>query len=90
VFVEKLFCLGRVGALIRKRDFYTGIEKRQFAQPRCETLEFEFRRYRENRRVRKKRNQCAGGLFVFDLTDDSEFVRRLALGKSHVIDLAVA
>ena len=31
VFVEKLFYLGRVVALIRKRDFQTRIEKRQFA-----------------------------------------------------------
>src|SRR4029077_18065159 len=90
VFVEKLFCLGRVGALIRKRDLQTGIEKRQFAQPRCETFEFELRRDGENRRVGKKRNQCASCLFVFDLSDDSEFVRRLALGESHMIDLAVA
>src|SRR4029077_8578908 len=78
VFVEKLFYLRGVGTFIRKRDFQTGIEKRQFAQPRCETLKFELRRDGENRWVRQKRDQCAGGLFVFDLADDSQFVRRLA------------
>src|SRR6266496_6699248 len=81
VFVEKLFYLGRVDTLICKRDFQAGIEKRQFAQPRCETLEFELRRDGENRRVRKKRDQCAGGLFVFDFADDSQFVCRLALDR---------
>ena len=90
VFVQESLLLRRVGTLIRKRDLETGIEKRQFAQPRCETLEFELCRDCENRRIRKERNQCASGLFVFDLADNAEFVRRLALGESHVIDLAVA
>src|SRR5205807_7785340 len=67
-----------------------GIEKCQFAKPRCKTLKFELRRDCENYRVREKRNQCASALFVFDLANNSEFVGRFALGESHVVDLAVA
>ena len=89
VFVKEFFFLRRIDALVGKRDFETGIKKCQFAQPRCETLEFKLRRNCENRRVRKEGNQCTGGLFVFDLTDNCEFVGCLALGESHVIDLAV-
>ena len=82
VFVEKPLFLRRVGALVRERDLEAGIEKRQFAQPGCQTLELELGRDREDRRIGKERDQRAGCLFVFDFADDAEFVRRLALART--------
>src|SRR6266536_4164061 len=90
MFVEKLFYLGRVGTLIGQSDFETRIKKCQFAQTRCETLELKLGRNCEDCRIGKERDERPRSLFVFDFADDGEFVRRFALGESHVIDLAVA
>src|SRR4029453_4181192 len=86
---EKSFFLCRVRSLVCERDFQTGIEKCKFAQTRRETLELKLCRDCEDCRIWKKRNEGSSSLFVFDLADNREFVRRFALGESHVIDLAI-
>ena len=82
VLVEKCFLLRRIAALVRERDFETGIKEGQFAQARCQSLEFKFGRDGEDRRIRQKRDQRAGGFFAFDFTDDREFVGRFPLAKA--------
>ena len=57
---------------------------------RGQTLEFKFRRDREDRRVGQKRDQRAGIFLVFDLADDLELLGRFAALEGHVINLAVA
>src|SRR5882762_242425 len=89
IFVKKCFLLRRVDTLVRKRDFQAGIEKRQLAQTRSQAFELKFRGNCEDRRIGQKSDERTGGLFVFDLADDSEFVSRFPFGESHVIDLAV-
>ena len=90
VLVEKRFLLRRVAAFVGERDFQTGIEKRELAQPRGQPLEFKLRRDRENFGIGQERDERAGGLLVFDFADDGELVGRFAFGEGHVIDLAVA
>src|SRR6266516_1659056 len=90
MLIEKCFLFCRIAAFVRESDLETGIEKRQLAQPCREPLKLKFGRDREDRRIGQKRDECSGYLFIFDLTDDSEFVRRFALGKGHMINTAIS
>src|SRR5262249_58231509 len=74
VLVIKAVLLWRIDAFIGERDLQTRIKERQLAEARCQPFEFELARDRENRRVRQKRNECACGLFVVDLSDDRTFL----------------
>src|SRR6266496_4931336 len=89
VFVKKRLLLCRVGTLVCKCDFEAGIKKCQLAQPRSETFELKLDSNCKNGRIRQERDKRTGGLFVFDLADNSEFVGRFPFGERHVIDLAV-
>src|SRR6266478_4333962 len=89
VFVKKSFFLRRIGTLVCKCDFKTRIEKCQFAQTRSQTFELKLGRDCKNCRIWQESDECASGLLVFDLADDSEFVGRFSFGEGHVIDLAV-
>src|SRR6266704_3633683 len=77
VLVDKYFLLRLVAALVRQRDFQPGIEKRQFAQPGREPFKLKLSRDCENRWIGRKRDQRAGGAFVFDFADDFQLLRRL-------------
>ena len=90
VFVEESFLFRRITTLIGEVDLEAGIQKCQLAQTRRQPFKFKFGRDREDRRIGQKRDERAGGLFVFDLADDGELVGRFTLGEGHVIDLAVA
>src|SRR5207247_9663228 len=89
VLVKKELLLRRIRTLVCKGDFETRIEKCQLAQTRSQALELKLGRNCKNRRIWQKSDECACGLFVFDLADDSEFVGRFPFGERHVIDLAV-
>ena len=90
MLIEKCFLFRRIAAFVRQRDLEAGIKKRQLAQPCREPLKLKFGRDRKDRRIGQKRDECSGCLFIFDFTDDSEFVGRFALGKGHVINTAIA
>src|SRR5205823_6037277 len=89
VLVKKELLLRRIRTLVCKGDFEPRIEKCQLAQTRSQALELKLGRDCENRWIGQKSNECACGLFVFDLANDSEFVGRFPFGERHVIDLAV-
>jgi len=74
VFVKKCLFLRRIGALVCKRDFQAGIKKCQLAQPRSEAFELKLGCDCKNGRIRQESDKRTGGLLVFDLADDSEFV----------------
>src|SRR5882724_7065490 len=74
IFIEKCLFFGWVAALIGQRNFETGVEKCELAQPGCEPFKFELRRNREDRRVGQKRDKGSSRLFVFDLADDGKFI----------------
>src|SRR4029077_1948778 len=90
VLVEKSFFFWRLVALVGQGDFETWIEKCELAQSGGKPLKLELGRDREDRGVGQKRDQSASRLFVFDLADNLELLRRFTAGKGHVIDLAVA
>ena len=90
VLVEKYFLLRSVAALVGKIDFQPRIEKGELAQAGCQSLEFKFRRDREDRRIGQERDQRSGDFFVFDFADDGKLVGRFPFGEGHVVYLAVA
>src|SRR5436189_6308316 len=89
VLVKKELLLRRIRTLVCKGDFEPRIEKCQLAQTRSQALELKLGRNCKNRRIWQKSDECACGLFVFDLADDSEFVGRCAFAGCRVLDLAV-
>ena len=90
MLVKKCLFLRRVGTLVCKCDFKAGIKKCQLAQSGGQTLELKLGRNCKNGRIGQESDQRAGGLFVLNFTDDSEFIGCFSSGESHVIDLAVA
>ena len=88
--VKPAFRFDRLAALVGERDFESWIEEGEFAQAGGEFSEFEFRRDREDRRIRHEGDQRAGLFFVFHLADDIQLLRGDAALEGHVIDLAVA
>src|SRR6266700_1428138 len=89
LLVKKELLLRRIGTLVCKGDFEPRIQKCQLAQSRSQALELKLGRDCENRRIWQESDECARGLLVFYLADDSEFVGRFPFGECHVIDLAV-
>ena len=90
VFVEEGLLPRCITAFVGERNFEAGIEKRQFAQPVGQALEFKFRRDGEDRRIGEERDQRPGNLLVFQFADDFELLRGFPALEAHVIDLSVA
>ena len=71
VLVKKRLLPGRFDAFVHQVDLQPGVQERQFAQSARETLKLELSRDREDRRIRKERDQRAGHFLVLQLADDA-------------------
>ena len=84
-----MFLRVALDALVDQADLETAVEEGQFAQARPEALENEFRRG-ENLRVRQEGDLRPGLLFVLQLAQHLELLRRFAAGEGHEVHLAIA
>ena len=89
-FVNPMLGAHCLPALVGEGDFEAGIEEGEFAQTGGQLRKLELRCDREDRRVGQESDECAGLFFVFDFTDDGEFLHRHTALESHVVHLAVA
>src|ERR1700722_862557 len=70
-------------------DFQTVVEKREFAHPICEDVEFKLGGDRKYFGIRQKGDQRTGMFLVLNFTNDFKLARRFALSKSDQIDFTV-
>ena len=89
-FVDKkgLFRLA-LDTFVGQADLEAAIEESQLTHARPEALEDKFRGG-ENLGIRQERDLRPGLLFIFQLAQDGEFLRRFALGERHKVNLAVS